>query len=704
MAVIGQIRKRSGLLVVIIGVALAAFVLGDFLKPSSGNRSNDVGVVAGENIPYTEFSARSEEQLEMMRQNQEKERLSPEEIFQTRLRTWNQMVSDIVMGKEYEALGLGLSAEELFDQVQGPEPHAYILQYFRDPETNMYNSQLVLNYLRNLDNMEPEAKDQWLILEKAIKQDRLTMKYRNLLSKAYFVPTAFAKLDYEWKNTTATARVAALRYNSIPDDQVTLSDADFSTYYEKNKYNYKQEESRDIDYVVFEVKPSTEDIQKAEEEIRQIYSEIATVEDIDAYVNANSDERYDSTYKMQGTLSQRIDSVMFNAEIGTIVGPYFEDNKYKVARLIDKQMRPDSMRASHILIPFRGAFNAAENVSRTKEQAKALADSLKAVVETNPLMFEAVARQYSGDGSVKDNGGDLDWFADQAMVGPFNKAVLEGNTGEITEAETPFGYHVIMISGKKPAVEKVRVAIVSRALEPSSETFQDIYTEASIFAGENTTTAVFDASVAEQGLNKRSATNVKKMDNRIPGIESPRAIVQWAFQEQTEKGSVSPIFDVDGSYVVATLKEVREEGITPLEQIRARIEPLVIREKKAQMIIEKFQAAPSDIYQLASALETKVDTLNNISFFSGNLPGYGPEPEVCGKLFTSTQGQLSTPIQGNTAVFVYIVDAINAPAEKDNFTAEADQMQRNFENKVNQQYFNVLQELYEVEDNRYLYF
>ena len=139
MALIGQIRKRSGLLIVIIGVALAAFVLGDFLNPRSGRQSVDVGVIAGENISYQEFSEKSEEQLELMRQRQEKDRLTPEEIFQTRQMTWNQMVNQIIMGKEYEKLGLRLTPDELFDQVQGPDPHTYILQNFRDPNTNMYD-------------------------------------------------------------------------------------------------------------------------------------------------------------------------------------------------------------------------------------------------------------------------------------------------------------------------------------------------------------------------------------------------------------------------------------------------------------------------------------------------------------------------------------------------------------------------------------
>jgi peptidyl-prolyl cis-trans isomerase D len=704
MAVIGQIRKRSGLLIIIVGIALAAFVLGDFLQPRSGRRSNDIGVIAGENIPYPQFAKVADEQMELLRQNQNKDRLTPEEIFQTRLQAWNQMIGEVILGNEYEALGLTVSPEELFDQVQGTQPHAYILQYFRDPETNQYNPELVRNYLRNLDNMEQEGRDQWLLLEKAIKEDRLTQKYRNLMTKAFYMPKALLAKDYEWKTTTATARVLGLRFNSIPDEQLSLTDADYEAYYNKHKHKYEQEESRDLDYVVFDVQPSAEDIAAAETEINQIYREFGDVEEIEAYVNANSDERYDSTFKMQGELSFTLDTLMFQSEPGALAGPYFENGEYKVARLIAKEMRPDSMRASHILIAYRGAFRAAENVTRSKTEAEALADSLKAVVQTNPGMFEALARQYSEDGTAMENGGDLDWFADQTMVGPFNQAVLEGNVGDITEAETPFGYHIIQITGKKAPVEKVRVAIITRTLEPSAKTYQDAYTQASIFAGENNTLAAFNAAVAEQGLNKRSANNLKKMDNRIPGIDNPRAIIQWAFMDDTKQGMVSPIFDVDGSYVVAALRELKEDGIPSLAQLKPTIEPLVMREKKGQMLLERVNAVQGDLNQIAAGLESRVDTVQNISFMSANLPGFGPEPRLIGSIFASEPGQQSEAHQGENAVYLYVVDRFNPAPPKEDYTVEKQQLVRTFENKVNQQYFDVLQKLNSIKDYRHLYF
>ncbi len=705
MAVIGKIRKRSGLLVVIIGVALAAFVLGDFLNPGSRRRtSNDIGIIAGENITYDEFNTRAEEQLEQMRQRMNTDRLSADEIFQTRQMTWNQMVNDIIMGVEFEKLGLALSSDELFDQVQGPNPHPFITQNFINPETGQYDRNMVINYLKNLDNMEAEGRNQWLTLEKAIKQDRIATKYKNLLSKAYYVPRQFAEMEYKDRNTMAQVRVATLRYNSIPDDQVSVTDEDFKKYYEENKYRFQQEEGRDIEYVVFEVQPSAEDQARAQKEIQDIYNDFLQATDMQSFVNANSDDRYDSTYKMAGQLSPYLDTTLFNAQVGTIVGPYFDNGNFYVAKLTDVQMRPDSMKASHLLISYQGAANADPAVTRTKDQAKAMADSLANILKLNPGLMEVMARQHSNDGSVNQNGGDLGWFADQTMVGPFNEAVINTQTGQVTEAETAFGYHIILVTGKKDPVRKARIAMVRRAMDPSAKTFQDVYTVASQFAGDNTTAQLFDQAVTQQGLNKRMAPQVKRMDNRLPGVENPRAIIQWSYLETTDKGEVSGVFDMEGNYVVAMLKEKYEKGIAPLEVIKPNIQPLVIRDKKAEMLIEKFKQAGSDLYQIAMATGAQVDTLNNVTFASFNLPMLGPEPEVTGMIFAIPTQQLSEPVKGNNGVYMLLVDARTAPQPKEDYTLDVMPMIRNFEGKINQQYFTVLEKLFEIEDNRHLYF
>jgi len=196
MAIIGKIRKHSGLAVIIIGVAIAAFVIGDFGKKSYKG-TNEIGSVNGEAIPIMDFNNKVDGTLEIQKENSKAEKITDEETYNIRQSTWNTMVKDILMGNEYEQLGLIVSPEELFDQVQGKNPHRYILQYFKDPKTNMYDPALVLNYLKNLDKMEPKARDQWLRFETAIKDDRLQTKYNNLVSKGYYVPKAFLRKEFQ---------------------------------------------------------------------------------------------------------------------------------------------------------------------------------------------------------------------------------------------------------------------------------------------------------------------------------------------------------------------------------------------------------------------------------------------------------------------------------------------------------------------------
>jgi parvulin-like peptidyl-prolyl isomerase len=308
--------------------------------------------------------------------------------------------------------------------------------------------------------------------------------------------------------------------------------------------------------VVFDVVPSAEDRQQTREAVNQIYTDFRNTSDYATFVNSTSDTRYDSTWYKKGQLPVMIDSLLFSSPVGTFVPPYEDNNAWHIARLMDIQNRPDSMKAEHILIAYKGAYRAAESTTRTKEEAERLADSLLNVLRADNTKLKALATSLSDDGSAKDNNGDLGWFEDGSMVYQFNEAVLNGKIGDLVKVSTPFGFHVIKITGKQEPVKKIRVAIIERAIVPSSKTFQDVYTKASTFAGEHNSQAKFDAAVTDEGLNKRSAPNLKEMGNSIPGIDNPREIVRWAFTKGLNLAF--PVFDVR-AYVVAVLTAIREK-------------------------------------------------------------------------------------------------------------------------------------------------
>lgn len=703
MAIIGEIRKHYWLLVVIIGVALLLFVLSDFSRKRA-KQTETIGVIAGEKLSAVEFNKKVEDNIELQKANSGKENVTSDEAYQIRQSTWQQVLNEIVMTKQYDKLGITVSVDELDDLIRGKNPHQYIVQSFTDPKTGKFDPKAVTNFLQNLDKVEPEMKKRYLALEKAIINDRLNTKYNSLLTKGFYVPTAFAKRNYEEFNKMAKVRLVGVRYQAISDSMATITDADYENYYKQYSYKYKQDKPvRDIEYVVFTPKPTEEDIAKIKSDVNKLYEEFLTVTDVPAFVNANSDSRYDSTWKKRGSFSTIIDSMLFNAPVGSVLQPFDDNGMLRIFKVVEKQARPDSLRASHILIAYAGS--QIQSAKRSKEDAIRISDSLLTVVKKNPLVFESIASSVSDDETAKKKAGDLDWFVDGAMVPAFNKAVLDGKVGDIVKVETPFGYHIIKITGKKNPVLKLRVASVDRKIEPSVKTIEKVYNEASTFASENNTLEKFEKAVKDKGMDLRKGDRTDAMTDKLPGIDHAREIVRWSFFKDTEKGAVSNVFETDGNYVVAALKTVVDKGIVPLETLKESIKPLVIREKKAEIITKKINnqfAKLKDINTLIQEYSVKIDTVE-VSFASANIPNYGHEAKVTGQIYSMKPGQMSAPLKGDQAVYVVICDGFTeAPATKD-FENQKRQMSMNFQSRASQ-VMNILQEKADITDNRSLFY
>lgn len=708
MALIGTIRKQSGLLIIIVGVALAAFVLGDFLGPRSGRRQVNIAEVLGEEITYTQFDEMYEQGLENQKRNQKKENLTADEIFNLKQQTWDQLTQKILLENEFKDLGLTVSADELFDQIQGDNPHAYILQYFKDPETQQYDPELVRNYLKQLGQMDAASKTQWDNFVEAIEDDRYKTKYKGLISKAYIMPDKFVEMDFTEKKTMAKIRLVGSRYNTLNDSLVKVTKQDFEKYYENYKQNYKQEASRDIDYVVFDVKPSANDKKVIREEVFKVFEAFKTTENVPLFVNAESDKKYDSAFLKQGELPARIDTALFNSPIGTFVNPFIENESWQMAKLLDVQSRPDSLKATHILVAYKEAMMADEKVTRTKEQAQTRADSLYNVVKNSPALIDVIAKMVSDDPSVKDNSGDLGWFADGSMVYPFNQAVLEGKVGDFKVVESAFGFHVIKVTGKTEPIRKIRAAVIEIKINPSQETNQETYARASEFQGKAVDITAFDTLVTKLGLNKLNATYLQKMGNRIAGLDYPRGIIQWTFLEGIKVGSVSQVFQMEDKYVVAVVTKVREKGIPELEDLKEVLEPLIIKELKGDLMVKKMDdiaASSSSLELIAQKLNSKVDTLDNINFTTRNIGSYGNEANLVAKIFSEQPNVMSKAIKGNNAAFIVIVDNITKPAETEDKNIFAKQLTGNFKSKVNNNSFNkTLEEKSNLVDNRYMFY
>jgi len=707
MALIGRIRKHSGLAVIIVGVAIAAFVIGDFGKKRAKG-TNEVGSVNGEAIPYPEFTSKVEEAIQIQKENSGTEKITDEDTYSIRQNTWTTLVKDALLQAEYDELGIVVTPDELFDQVQGKNPHRFILQYFKDPKTNAYDPALIRNYLKNLDKMEQKNKDQWFRFEKAIKDDRIENKFNNLIKLGYYVPKAFLKKIYTENTQALNIRMFAPALTSVPDNSAILTDADYQAYYDKNKELFFQEEpTRECNYVLFEVKASDIDRKKIADDVQQIYKEFLVSSDLPNYINANGDKKYDSTFKKKGNFPGILDSSAYSSKPGTYYPPFELNNAWYMAKLLDIQDRPDTMKGSQILVSYTGSPLNNENIKRTKDQAKTRADSLMAALKKSPEKFREFAQKFSDFPGAKDDGGDLKEIIDgQPSFGIFFNSGLTMKPNEMKIVQTNIGYAIFRLNSKSKPIKKAKIAILQRNIEPSNQTFQDTYLKASAFAGQNRTKEAFAKASTEKGLPNRTAENIHEMDNYLNGLASAREVVRWAYAENTKIGEVSPVFDLTGKYVVAILTGITDKGNIPLEKVKDRMTQAVRNDKKANMLAERLKTSMQTLKnfnQLALQFQAKIDT-TKVTFGGYNNSLLGREPELIGQLFTCKPGELIGPLKGKYGAYLVFIDNISQVPEKQDFSGERMQQEAQFTNRVNGLIYDAIKKAGKIKDNRKNFF
>ena len=706
MAAIEKIRKRSGLLIAIIGLALLAFVLQDLFQSTGRHREYNVAVIDGEKIPYKDFEDLKNKNLENMKRSAGNS-LSSSQTYNVYNSTLEQMIKEHIMNKEYSAIGMNVSADELYDQFLGEEPHQWVVQNFSD--ANGFNREALENYMQNLDNAPIEYRNQWLDFENAIKDNRLETKFNNLVKASYFMPSKLAQKYYENKNVKATADVVALRYATIPDSTVVVTDQDNKKFYEENKYKFETDETRGIEYVVFDIKPSAQDDQDAQKFVNEMKEDFANTDNVASFVNANSDQRYDSTWMANTDVPAVIENVIFEGgnQPGFVYGPYFDNEAYNLVRIVDLQNRADSLKASHILIAYQGALRSEDTIT-TKERAQAVADSLAAVLKKNVKkteLFEELATKFSTDKGSAEKGGDLDWFTDGMMVYNFNEFVMNNPVGTIGVVETPFGYHVIKVTGKTEMKPKARLAFLKHELTPSTKTYQDVFAQANKFVTENRTYDQFNAAIEAQGMTKRNMPRMTASTYQITGIDNPRQIVRWAFDDKTKVGDVSSIFELDNMFVVAALTDMVPEGYAPMEKILDQSKYQILNKKKGEIAVEKMKACGTDYDRMVNELGAESASVSDINMEARALGNFGVEADIIGTILGMKEGEVVGPIAGNTSAFVIKnVKVANAPENPDLSSILRDKTAQ-FNNKVlNNGVYNALRNNAKIEDNRVLFY
>ena len=696
MATLGRIRNKSGLLLVVIGVGMLAFIGGDFMSSlgSGGGSSIYIGEVLGEDVMRQAYEVKVEEGINNWQSQNPQSLLNQTTTAQIRSQIWGQYVRELIMENEFEKLGINVSDDEFFELLQGTNVHPEIAKIpaFQDPTTGQFDRTKVLGYLKQIDQDQTgDARTRWIGFQKYLIGLIKTSKYNALVNKAIYVTDEEARIDFNSNSQNITFNYVAIPFTSIDDANVEPTESELNTYYNNHKDDYTQDASKDVDFVVYSVVPSVEDDATTKAEITDLVADFEIFEDYELMARRNSDNTNSRfIFTNEDGLQDKTWKELFNAKEGTVYGPYqASQGVYRIAKLAAVQNRADSVEARHILI------KPTQTMSMDSVNKKI--DALKLAIEGG-AEFADLAQRNSEDKGSAIKGGDLGWFSEGAMVDEFNEACFTSNRGDLSVVTSQFGVHLIEVTKTSRKVKKVKIAYIDRVVEPSTETFNTYYTQAAQFAGKILNEGIaFDSLIAENNLVKRSDSKVTSDKQAIVGLPNSREMVRW--MNTNKAGSVSEVFQFENSYVVAYLTKEYEEGTTELEDIKEQISALVIKEKKANKITESITAT-NDLASIASSNSTTVVSAQKATMANLSVQGIGYEPELVGSIFGTKLNSISAPITGNNAVYVVEVTAIDDEKLEGNFSQQKTNIVKQASSAANGQSYNALKEDADVIHNR----
>ena len=698
MGIMGFLRERMGkILAFFIGFALLAFIVGEVVRSGGSffrDDRNMLGEVSGEKVAFDDFSKKVDQNAAQFKQQSGQNNLTPQITSYIQETTWNQEVSQLILKKEVEKLGLTVSDDEAQSMVSGDNPNPQIVQAFGDPKTGQLDRNRLNTFLNNLKTSKADdpLRQQWADFVGQMIEAKLSEKYVSLVTTGLYVNSLEAKDDYEAKNKLANFKYVALDYASVPDSKITVSDDDYQTYYNEHKGEFKNaQETRTFEYVSFNASPSKDDSTAIKAKADKLVDGFKTTKNDSLFVQINAETKAPLTFQHKGHLDPKLDSIMFSAANGFVYGPYISNGSYKIAKLVDSHTEPDSVKARHILI---------DDKTIGVEKAMAKADSIKKLIEGGKS-FADMANEYSIDKNSAVKGGDLGTFGRGAMIPVFEDAVFGGKKGDLKIVASQFGVHLIQIEDQKGSSKVVKVAVVDVPLKASSATQTTVYSKAQGFLG-SLSNDNFDAEVKKDGVSKKLANDVNGVAAALPGIENARELVRWAFNAKIGDFS-DKVYISDDQYIVAHLTQIKPKGQLSLDNVKKQIEPMVKNQVKGKILSDKLQAAlngSSSIDQVAQKAGGKVVPVENIVFANPVIPGSSAEYKVIGTVFGSQPNKLSKPVDGQQGVFVFSLDSFTNPPALANAVREKQQMGQAILQRADAQIFDALKDKANVKDYR----
>ena len=665
MATLQSIRNHGTILLVVVGVAMLAFILGDFLNSGSSffnkNREN-VAEIAGHQVHYTEYEAAKEQLTEVYKIETGTSDINEDLTIQLRNQVWQMLLMDYTLREQAEKIGMDVTADELSELCIGANPHQIIQQRraFYD-ETGKFNRFALINFLNSIAQ-EPEtaeqaqslqqAKNYWMYWENAVRLTYLQEKYTDLISKLVTANNLDAKYAYQARQISADVQYVQQPFYAVADSLVKVTDSDLKKLYNQQKEQYKQTPNRAIEYVSFPIVPSAEDYANVEKLIKSLENDFRTKEDVAAIVNSNSDVLYDGRDYSIETIPAEYKEFAFGKGVkkGACTELTFANDTYSIARVMDC--------------------------------GYTMSDSVKLVLVANDENTEDV---------------ELGWFMASDLQKNIAEPAFNGKKGATFTVASGMGEQTFKIADKSKATPKVKLAVLSRKVTASSKTYGTLYNEAKQFiVAHNNTDSLHHAAVAQE-LNLTPVYSLTENSDKINDLKNSRAIVRWVFEAKA--GQVSDVFECGDQFVVAAIKEINDGEYRSFESVRPELFFTALNDKKAEYIINQLNGVAT-LEAAADVLGAEIKSAEGVSLASYRLGAAGMEPAVVGAALALEANAVSAPVKGNNGVYMISVTEKHVAEGELDAALEIQQMNMRTAYSLPYQAVSLMEQEAEVVDNR----
>lgn len=655
MSVIQRIRDRGAWIVFgIIALALIAFILQDGVKRGGSSVSNTsiIGKINGQKIERGEF----EDKLALQEKMYGAQGATREQLISS---VWNQEVEQIVLGQEYDKLGLRVSPKELSDILFGA--NSPLRQEFTDQKTGEFKAneaRQAFAQLKKSKNTEQIKTINNVYITPSIQQS-LRNKYQSLLIQSAYIPKWLQEKQQADNNAITSFSYVYVPYVAISDSLAKVSDGDIATYEKKHSTEFsKVEETRNISYVAISSAPISTDSANTLNQVLSLKKDFAAATDAEAFLNkAGTEAPYYNSYFSKSKMQQANKDSLTKIPVGGLMGPYLDGQNYVIAKMVGIKEWPDSTKVRHILIAT--ADPRSGQVIREDSLGKKLIDSIETAIKGG-ADFAALTTKYSDDPGSKDKGGVYDFFPQGKMVIAFNDFAFDKPVGSKGVIKTDYGYHYVEVLAQKNLNPVYKIAYLAKPIMASNETVSAASTAAAQFASVSKSPKEFNANALKENRQVLTANDIKQNDFSVVGLGSNRQLVRWVYEHSP--GDVSEPMETGDRYIVAMVYAVNKAGLMSPAEARPTAENFVRNEKKAKIITEtKFKGNTLEAYSASTG--APVLRADSLSFSAPFIAGVGSEPKVIGAAFNkSLLGKVSGPISGVTGVFAVKIESNGAKA------------------------------------------